>query len=351
MDIGLLFPFRNPPQWRKPFAQFYAEQLRQTQVAEQLGYDTIWLTEHHFAEDGYSPSLLPIASAIATMTSRVRIGTYLLLLPLHNALRVAEDAATVDLISNGRFDLGVGQGYAVGEFEAYGIERKHRGSLIEEGVEVIRGLWSQDGFSYQGKHYNFKNITMVPKPAQSPAPIWIGAGAPKAVERAARLGCHYLGMSSPNSQQIYDAALRANGRDPKDFNAAQLRFAYVAPTHDQAWEDAGAHLHYMLSWYGRWLSEANDFPGAAQMANTPSIAELRALSQKNFTGDTDSPYASSLNAPIVGTPEQVAREINTMTRSMRTTHLVLGMHLPGLDPAKSQRSMELFAKEVRPALE
>ncbi len=348
MNIGLLFPFRNPPEWRRPFPEFYAEQLRQTQVAEQLGYDTIWLTEHHFAEDGYSPSLLPIASAIASMTSRVRIGTYLLLLPLHNALRVAEDAATVDIISNGRFDLGVGQGYAVGEFAAYGIDRKQRGALLEEGVEVIRGLWSRDPFSYSGKHYNFENVSMVPKPAQTPPPMWIGAGAQKAVERAARLGCHYLGIASPGSQQIYDAALRANGRDPKDFNAAQLRFTYVAETHDRAWDEAGAHLHYMLKWYGRWLSEANDFPGAEEMSKTPSLEELRNLSQKNYDGDKDSPY--NINAPIIGTPEQVTRALNAMTDEVRTTHLVLGMHLPGLDPAKSQKSMELFAREVRPAL-
>ncbi len=347
MNIGLLFPFRNPPEWRKPFPQFYAEQLRQTQVAEQLGYDTIWLTEHHFAEDGYAPSLLPIAGAIAAMTSRVRIGTYLLLLPLHNALRVAEDAATVDIISNGRFDLGVGQGYAVGEFAAYGIDRKHRGALIEEGVEVIRGLWTRDAFSYSGKHYKFSNVTMVPKPAQTPPPLWIGAGAKKAIERAARLGCHYLGTASSASQRIYDDALRAHGRDPKDFNAAQLRFTYVAESHDKAWDDAQHHLHYMLKWYGKWLSEANDFPGAEQMAQTPSAAELRNMSLKNYSGDN---YASLLNAPLVGTPEQVTRALNAMTDEVRTTHLVLGMHLPGLDPAKSQKSMELFAKEVMPAL-
>ena len=148
MDVGLLFPFRNPPQWRTPWPQFYAEQLKQTQIAEELGYDTVWLTEHHFAEDGYSPSLLPIASAVATLTSRVRIGTFLLLLPLHNAVRVGEDAATVDIISNGRFDMGFGQGYSPSEFEGYGIPRKQRASLLEEGIEVIRGMWTQDPFSY-----------------------------------------------------------------------------------------------------------------------------------------------------------------------------------------------------------
>ena len=180
MDVGLLFPFRNPPQWRTPWPQFYAEQLKQTQIAEELGYDTVWLTEHHFAEDGYSPSLLPIASAVATLTSRVRIGTFLLLLPLHNAVRVGEDAATVDIISNGRFDMGFGQGYSPSEFEGYGIPRKQRASLLEEGIEVIRGMWTQDPFSYAGKHYHLKNISLVPKPAQTPhPPLWIGAGQPK----------------------------------------------------------------------------------------------------------------------------------------------------------------------------
>src|ERR1041385_3422447 len=117
MNVGLMFSFRNPPKWKKPWADVYESQLEQVRLAEELGYDSIWLTEHHFAEDGYSPSLLPIASAIAAVTKRVRIGTNLLLLPLHNAVRVGEDAATVDVISNGRLDLGLGQGYAPGEFE------------------------------------------------------------------------------------------------------------------------------------------------------------------------------------------------------------------------------------------
>lgn len=339
MDVGLLFPFRNPPQWRKPFPQFYAEQLRQTQIAETLGYDTIWLTEHHFAEDGYSPSLLPIAGAIASMTSRVRIGTFLLLLPLHNAVRVAEDAATVDIIANGRFDLGLGQGYSPAEFEGYGIPRNERASRMEEGIAVIRGMWTQDPFSYQGKHYNLKNISMVPKPAQAPhPPLWIGASQPKAVERAARLGCHFLGGGDTASQNLYDTALRTHGRDPKDYRAAQLRWVYVAPTYEQAWNDVQDHLHYMLSWYGRWVAEAKDFRGAEQFGQLPPAKELRNVIDQ------------LIGRPIVGSPEDVGRQIEEMTKKVRTTHLVMGMHLPGLDPAQSQRSMELFAKELMPAL-
>ncbi len=339
MDIGLFLPFRNPPQWRKLFPQFYAEQLRQIQIAESLGYDTIWLTEHHFAEDGYSPSLLPIAGAIAGMTSRVRIGTFLLLLPLHNAVRVAEDAATVDIISNGRFDLGLGQGYSLAEFEGYGIPRNERASRLEEGIAVIRGMWTQDPFSYSGRHYNVKNISLMPKPAQTPhPPLWMGATAKKAVERAARLGCHFLGIGGVTSQEIYDTALRAHGRDPKDYHAAQCVWAYVAPTYEQAWNDVQDHLHYMLTWYGRWIAEAKDFPGAEKASQLPPPAELRNVTEQ------------LIGTPMVGTPEQVRHKIEVMTKTVRTTHLVLGMHLPGLDPTKSQRSMELFAKEVMPAL-
>ena len=220
-----------------------------------------------------------------------------------------------------------------------GIPRKERISLLEEGIEVIKGMWTQDPFSHEGKHYQLKSIHLEPKPAQTPhPPLWIGANAAKAVERAARLGCHFMGGGTSAAQEVYDSALRSHGRDPKDLYAAQLRWAYVAPTHDQAWDDAEEHLHYMLTWYGRWLAEAQDFPGAEQFSQLLEVAELRNNPEQ------------LLASPMIGTPEEVGREIAQLTKDVRTTHLVLGMHLPGLDPAKSQRSMELFAKEVIPGL-
>ena len=94
--------------------------------AEELGFDTIWLTEHNFADDGYSPSIIPLAAATAARTERVRIGFTLLLLPLHNAIRVAEDIATLDVLSGGRIDVGLGQGYARHEFAGYGVDRSER---------------------------------------------------------------------------------------------------------------------------------------------------------------------------------------------------------------------------------
>src|SRR4051812_4875074 len=93
MRFGFMMPFQNPPRWEKPYPELYREYIEQIELAEQLGYDTVWLTEHHFDDDGWSPSLLPLAAGIATRTSRIRIGTFILILPFQNALRVAEDAA------------------------------------------------------------------------------------------------------------------------------------------------------------------------------------------------------------------------------------------------------------------
>jgi alkanesulfonate monooxygenase SsuD/methylene tetrahydromethanopterin reductase-like flavin-dependent oxidoreductase (luciferase family) len=337
LNVGLLFPFRNPPEFRRPWPQYYAEQLSQIRTAEELGYDEAWLTEHHFAEDGYSPAILPIASAIAATTTRIRIGTYLVLLPLHNAVRVAEDSATVDIISNGRFDLGVGQGYGPNEFAGYGVNRNARASRLEEGIEVLRGAWTTKDFSFTGKHYDVKNITLMPPAVQTPhPPLWIGAGAPKAIQRAGRMGCHFMGLGDPRAQQIYDESLKQAGRNPADFSAAQLYWTHLAPTTDQAWAEAQDHYHSMLKGYAKWLLAANEMPGTERLANLPEPSKLR--------------DAKILFDPMFGSPAEIAARLNESFKTVRTTHLVLGMHLPGIAPERSRRSMELFAKEVAPQL-
>ena len=112
MKFGIIHDFRNPPQWRRPYPELYHALLDQIVRAEEFGYDNVWLAEHHFTEDGYNPSSLPTAAAIAARTSRIRIGTYILLMPFQQPVRVAEDTTCIDIWSNGRFDLGAGQGYA-----------------------------------------------------------------------------------------------------------------------------------------------------------------------------------------------------------------------------------------------
>jgi len=138
MRFGLLYDFRNPTQWRLPFQELYARTIEQIVYADQLGYDSIWISEHHFVEDGYCPSVLAMAAHVAAKTSRVRIGTSVLLLPFHDPLRVAEDANTVDILSGGRLDLGVGLGYRAEEFAAFGVPRRQRPSRFEENLAILR---------------------------------------------------------------------------------------------------------------------------------------------------------------------------------------------------------------------
>jgi alkanesulfonate monooxygenase SsuD/methylene tetrahydromethanopterin reductase-like flavin-dependent oxidoreductase (luciferase family) len=340
VNFGLLFPFRNSARSQVPFPELYRKHLNLTIQAEELGYDTIWLTEHHFVEDGYSSSLLPIAAAVAARTKKVRIGTFVLLLPLHNPLRVAEDAATVDLISNGRLDLGIGQGYRVGEFTGFNIPRKERGARLEEGAEVIRKAWTEENWSFAGRFNTLNNITVVPNVVQKPhPPIWFAARGPKSITRAARNGYHLMGTGGADQQQTYDAALRENGKRPEDYSIAQLRTVFVAARREKAWDDAEEGVHHMLACYGQWFTEARDLPGdTAYGADIPRVGELRST-------DTAQLFGEPL---IVGTPDDAVRMIEDYRRRTRFTHLVMAMPLPGVDSRKVQKSMELFAKEVMP---
>jgi alkanesulfonate monooxygenase SsuD/methylene tetrahydromethanopterin reductase-like flavin-dependent oxidoreductase (luciferase family) len=323
-----------------PFNELYRDHLKLTEEAERLGFDTVWLTEHHFVEDGYSPSLLPIAAAIGARTRKIRIGTFVLLLPLHNALRVAEDAATVDIISNGRLDLGLGQGYRVDEFTGFGIPRKERGSRLEEGAEVIRRAWTESNFSFEGKYNHLTNINLIPEVVQQPhPPMWLAARGPKSIARAARNGYHLMGTGGADQQQMYDAALIENGKRPEDFNIAQLKTVFVASKHDKAWDDSEAAVHHMLSCYGRWFSEASDLPGDENYgANLPPVGELRHADSAKAFGE----------ALIIGTPDEAIALIEDYQQRTRFSHLVMAMPLPGVPAKKVLRSMELFAEKVMP---
>ena len=128
-QFGLWYDFRNPTAWRQPVEQFYADRLAQIERAEKLGFESCWLTEHHFCDDGYTPSALLLAGMIAARTKRMQMGTNLMLLPLHDPVRVAEDAATLSIASGGRFDLGVGIGYREVEFDHFGRKLSHRPSF------------------------------------------------------------------------------------------------------------------------------------------------------------------------------------------------------------------------------
>ncbi len=338
LNFGLLWPFRNPDWARVDWEELYRSHLDLVVESERMGFDQAWLTEHHFLDDGYSPSLLPIGAAIAARTQRIRIGTFLLLLPLHNPVRVAEDTATLDLISGGRFDLGVGLGYRVGEFDDQGIPARERAGRMQENLAIVRRLLSGETVTIDGKYNTLRGIRISPPALQQPhPPIWVGGTARKAIERAAGFGFHFL-SGGPESVEIYDAALRAEGHEPNDFHVATTLPAYVAPTRAQAWEIAARPLRYMAAGYLQWTSEAKGLANPEQAAALPSVDEIVREQSMSFFGD----------AMLVGTPEDVIAQIEDYRSRLRLTHLVCGMALPGMPPHQIRASMELFAREVIP---
>lgn len=340
LRFGLLWPFRNPEFARVPWEELYRSHLDLIVDSERMGFDHAWLTEHHFIDDGYSPSLLPIAAAVAARTTRLRIGTFLLLLPLHNPVRVAEDTATVDVISGGRFDLGVGLGYRRGEFDDQGIASTERAARLEEGLAIVRSLLADESVTVDGRFTRLRDVRIVPPAVQRPhPPIWVGGTVPGAIERAARMGFHYLNGGAAHSSTIYDEALEAHGRDPRDWRIAAMRPVYVAPSRGEAWEIAARPLHHMASYYWRWVAEARGERDPQRAAeNLPTVEQIIGSQSFDFFGED----------AIVGTPSDAIEQIEDYRSRGRLTDLVCALPLPGMAPRDIRSGMELFAREVIP---
>jgi alkanesulfonate monooxygenase SsuD/methylene tetrahydromethanopterin reductase-like flavin-dependent oxidoreductase (luciferase family) len=170
--FGLWYDFRNPSQWRQAPDRLYAETIDQISWSENHGFDDVWLSEHHFIEDGYLPSILPMAAAIVARTQKIRISSGVLLMPFHNPAPFAGDIAVVDVISGGRFELGVGTGFNHEEFDSFGIPSKERGARTNQSLEVVRRLLGGKTVTFKSEFFDFKNVKVTPEPIQNPFMSW-----------------------------------------------------------------------------------------------------------------------------------------------------------------------------------
>ena len=329
--FGYQLDFRNPPGSARSFASLYRDSLEQVEFAEALGFDSIWLTEHHFTDDGYLPAMLPAAAAIAARTKRVSIGTFVLLAPFQHPLKLAEDAAVVDVISNGRLRLGLGQGYRQEEFDGFGVPRAERLGRTLETIEILKLAWTGERFSFDGKYFHFKDVRVLPTPTSRPYPelLW-GAGAPKAIRRAAQMGLSFACVGGRKEMGIYAEALKQAGRNPADFSLVNSRVVYIAATAQEAWSEVGDALMYQAEHYGKWLSAAAGTTDMSKVLIRPDPERLKRTS-------------------ILGPPQEVSTRIAQVIESGPITDLITVAQLPGLDPAKARRSLERFGREVLPA--
>src|SRR4029450_12574886 len=179
-------------------------------------------------------------------TERLRVGTSVILLPLHHPVHVAEDAITLDLVSKGRLIVGVRIGYQAADFRAFAVPMEHRMALFEESVEIMRLCWSGEGFSFKGKHYTLEDVHIRPRPYQPSGPLlWFGASVPAAARRAGRLADGFVGTHSTglgNATELADIYKDAAAKARRKADVIQMRDAWVARTRAEADLVYGPHV-------------------------------------------------------------------------------------------------------------
>jgi alkanesulfonate monooxygenase SsuD/methylene tetrahydromethanopterin reductase-like flavin-dependent oxidoreductase (luciferase family) len=347
-DIGILFTFRGDRTDAASTSVRYEKYLQQVQLADELGFDTVWFAEHHFADDGHLPSPLVAAAFAAGITQRIRIATSVVVLPFYNAVRLAEDAAVVDVMSKGRLELGVAQGYAPHEFTGYGVGLDERRQRFTEGLDVVRGLWTNESFSYQGRFYNLVDARLNPSPVQRPhPPLWGGGMTRSAIRRVASSGMHFMAVRNDDIQ-IYDNALTDAGHDVAAFNVWRNFWVHVAESDKDAASQAAPPIWNVLTEYGTLRRAGGNLDETATLlANVP---DARNLSNELELADESLDVRTGGVKFRVGSPETVARLLVSDLRRFRTTHLCLAFHLPGLSDDHAEASMRLFINKVRPAM-
>ena len=329
--LGVWYDFRNPARWRVPWSQLYRETMNQAAYAEDLGFDSIWLSEHHFSEEGYLPSLAAVLGALAERTSRVGLGTAVLLAPLHHPLRLAEDLAVVDQLSGGRLDVGLAPGYKPDEFAVLGVPKAQRGARTDETIEILQLAWRGAPFSFSGRHFRFDDVVVAPPPAQPGGPpIWVGGNSLAAAHRAARHGTCFMPDSGagPELYDAYRAQLAPESGRPR---VATNRVLFAAASREQAWDICGRHFLYQFNAYRQWFAAAGD--------DDMHGAEL-----------TD-PAVLSAGHYFVGTPDDILAAIQVSQHRLGYEELVFWARPPGLPVEQSTTSLELIAKHVLPALQ
>ncbi|MBF6560670.1 MAG: LLM class flavin-dependent oxidoreductase [Candidatus Binataceae bacterium] len=330
IKIGYLMAFRNPPELSKlGSAEFYAAMFEQIEFLDQAGFDTIWITEHHFVDDGYLAAAMPMLAAMAARTRRIKIGSFVILAPFYHPLRLAEDAALIDVISNGRLRLGIGVGYRLEEFDIFKIPRKERAGRALETIEIMKRAWTGERFSFAGKYFNFNDARVLPRPISKPYPelLW-GGMAPASIRRSARLDLGFACNLGAKEIASYHEALRELGKDPSAYSVVNTRMVHVADSEDQAWEEIEGAVMYQMELYGKWLSEG-EIETSGQYR--PDAAALR-------------------KSAILGPPKRVIEQLKDLLGRLPVTELAISMQHPGLEPAKAMRSLKRFAVEVMPAL-
>ena len=332
----------------KEEARCYKEALEQILWAEQLGYDSVWLTEHHFSRHGIVSSTLAVLAYLPGVTSTIRLGTAVTVLPFHDPIQVAEEAATVDLLSGGRLDFGIGRGFQWGEYNKLNIPMEEANRRFEEAMGVITKAWTlEEPFDHHGEFWDYTDMTIHPRPVQSPhPPVWVAASSPASMDRAARNDWNLMiGQGEPFDQvaqqvEHYRSAVGEAGFDYHPGRVVVARPMYTAASEEQARRDT--HDPFL------WFKQTGNEVGSPPDHNVELLPEEFSAYRRRFARDVSFDYDAAFdNVALFGTPDQVAGRIESL-RASGVENLIFFINYGGIETRKVMTSLEMFAKEIMP---
>jgi len=309
------------------------EMIEQATFADRLGYASITKGSHYSTDAFQAFQQFPVLARLSGEVKQARLNAGIVLLALHKPLDIAEQLATIDILSKGRLIFGVGLGYRDVEFKAFGTSRKERGKRTSEAIVAIRRLWSEDKVSMQGSHFELDEAVCWPKPIQKPnPPIWIGANADVALKRAAELGdCWYINPHNTletvaRQLDVYRGFLDAAGK-PFPNELPMRREAFVARTKVEALKLAGPFVAKKYAAYHAW-GQDDDMPADESLAG----------GLQDIIGDRF----------LIGSPDEVAEQMIAINRKLGVNHLILSMEWAGMEKSVAMDCMQMMAEEVMP---
>ena len=328
MKFGMFGGARSVSGVDDGYREGYSAYIDAVLEAEALGYYSNFLVEHHFSGMGQVSASLSLLSYLAAQTKTIRLGTAVVVLPWHNPVLVAEQAATLDLLSNGRFDFGVGKGYRYNEFEGFCIPIEESTERFEEAMEVIRKAWTtKGGFSHHGKRWHYDNIIIEPEPVQKPhPPFWLAAGRPESLRYAAQEGYNLFLDQFQTVEvmmerfHIYREAVLETGREFTPHSVAVARRLLIAKT---AAEREAAIAARMKS---------------QEVMNAHGTSADKSV-KSSMVSDPDLRKAAT-EGTLIGTPEEIIERLKSLERE-GVDYVILS--------TRGNDALRVFAEEVMPA--
>jgi alkanesulfonate monooxygenase SsuD/methylene tetrahydromethanopterin reductase-like flavin-dependent oxidoreductase (luciferase family) len=320
MRLGIYLDLRNPPPWLRSGVRVHAFALELAVEADRLGADSIWVAEHHLFEDGYLTQPLTFLAAVGARTRRVRLGTALLLAPIRRAVEIAEQASLVDLISNGRLDLGLGPGYRRAEFDLYGSAYHDRRLVTVDRVRELRRLWDSGG--------------LTPAPVQNPIPIWLGFQGPRGARRA---GIEATGLLTLDPALVgpYRAGLSDGGHSQALARMSGPISAFISDDPERDWPMVAKHLAYEQDSYRRYLVEGTD-------AASPSPIDPRRYRERGL--------GFRMGNFMLATPEEAASALHHALVDVPVDTVFFMVSIAGMPETFAHRHLVSLCRDLRPLL-